>query len=192
MKNDSLLGPWIRHFLLEHLVAERNLSRNTQRSYRDALCLLLPRLALQSRTTVDVLEVEDLSADAVRKFLAGIEEERGCSVATRNQRLSAIHALAHFIGERSPEHLMWCGEVQSVPFKRTGKNPLTYLEKAEIDALLASPDPHTQQGRKDHTLLLFLYNSGARASEAAGVKISDLEGDNRRGGAVRLCGKVKK
>jgi integrase/recombinase XerD len=87
---------------------------------------------------------------------------------------------------------MWCGEVQNVPFKRTGKNPLTYLEKAEIDALLASPNPHTQQGQKDHALLLFLYNSGARASEAAAVRISDLEGDNRRGGAVRLCGKGAK
>ena len=152
MKNNSLLGPWIRRFLLEHLVGERNLSQNTQRSYRDTLCLLLPRLALQSRTTVDVLEVEDLSADAVRNFLAGIEEERGCSIATRNQRLSAIHALAHFIGERSPEHLMWCGQVQNVPFKRAGKNPLTYLEKAEIDALLASPSPETQQGQKDHAL----------------------------------------
>jgi site-specific recombinase XerD len=45
MKNDSLLGPWIRRFLLEHLVAERNLSKNTQRSYRDTLCLFVPRLA---------------------------------------------------------------------------------------------------------------------------------------------------
>jgi integrase/recombinase XerD len=192
MKDDSLLSPWIRRFLLEHLVAERNLSRNTQRSYRDTLCLLLPRLALQSQTRVDVLGVEDLSPDAVRSFLASIEEDRGCSIATRNQRLSAIHALAHFIGERSPEHLMWCGEVQNVPFKRTGKNPLTYLEKPEIDALLASPNPHTQQGQKDHALLLFLYNSGARASEAAAVKISDVEGDNRHGGAVRLYGKGAK
>jgi site-specific recombinase XerD len=192
MKDASLLGPWIRRFLLEHLVAERNLSRNTQRSYRDTLCLLLPRLALRSRTTVDVLEVEDLSADAVREFLSAIEEERGCSVATRNQRLSAIHALAHFIGERSPEHLMWCGQVQNVPFKRTGKNPLTYLEKTEIDALLASPSLDTQQGQKDHALLLFLYNSGARASEAAAVKLSDLEGDSRRGGIVKLFGKGAK
>jgi len=192
MKNDSLLGPWIRRFLLEHLVAERNLSRNTQRSYRDTLCLLLPRLAVQSQTAVDVLEVEDLSADAVRNFLAGIEEDRGCSVATRNQRLSAIHALARFIGERSPEHLMWCGEVRNVPFKRAGKNPLTYLEKAEIDALLAAPNPDTRQGHKDHVLLLFLYNSGARASEAAAVKITDLEGDDRRGGVVKLCGKGAK
>jgi integrase/recombinase XerD len=192
MKNGSLLGPWIRRFLLEHLVAERDLARNTQRSYRDTLCLLLPRLADLSRASVEVLEVEDLSADAVRNFLASIEEDRGCSVATRNQRLSAIHALAHFIGERSPEHLMWCGEIQNVPFKRTGKNPLTYLEKGEIDALLASPSPHTQQGRKDRALLLFLYNSGARASEATAVKICDLEGNERRGGVVKLCGKGAK
>ena len=192
MKNDSLLGLWIRRFLLEHPVTERNLSRNTQRSYRDTLCLLLPRLARQSHISVDVLGVEDLSADAVRSFLAGIEEERGCCVTTRNQRLSAIHALARFIGERSPEHLMWCGEVRNVPFKRTGKNPLTYLEKVEIDALLAAPNPHTRQGQKDHALLLFLCNSGARASEAAAVKISSLEGNDKRGGAVKLCGKGAK
>ena len=42
MKNEMLLGPWVRRFLLEHLVAERNLSRNTQASYRDTLTLLLP------------------------------------------------------------------------------------------------------------------------------------------------------
>ena len=165
MKNDAILGPWIRRFLLEHLVAERNLSRNTQRSYRDTLCLLLPRLALQSRTSVDVLDVEDLSADAVRNFLTGIEEERGCSVATRNQRLSAIHALAHFIGERSPEHLMWCGEVRNVPFKRTGKNPLTYLEKAEIDALLASPEsayPAGSERSRAPALLIQLRREGER------------------------------
>jgi integrase/recombinase XerD len=42
MKNECLLGPWVRRFLLEYLVAERNLSRNTQASYRDTLMLLLP------------------------------------------------------------------------------------------------------------------------------------------------------
>ena len=165
MKNDSLLGPWIRRFLLEHLVAERNLSRNTQCSYRDTLCLLLPRLALQSQTTVDVLEVEDLSADAVRNFLAVIEEERGCSVATRNQRLSAIHALAHFIGQRSPEHLMWCGEVRNVPFKRTGKNPLTYLEKDGNRCVVSGPEPgHPARAERSRApaLLIQLRREGER------------------------------
>lgn len=189
MKNNSLLGPWIKRFLLEHLVAERNLSLNTQRSYRDTLRLLLPPLAAQSRKHIDALEIEDLSGVMVRSFLKDVEEQRGCSVVTRNQRLSAIHALARFIGERSPEHLPWCGEIRSVPFKRTGKNPLTYLEKSEMDALLAAPNRHTPQGRKDRALLLFLYNSGARASEATAVKLSDLEGDEQRGGVVKLHGK---
>ncbi len=64
MKNDSLLGYRIRRFLLEHLVAERNLSINTQRSYRDTLRMLLPLLAVQSRKHIDALEIEDLSVAA--------------------------------------------------------------------------------------------------------------------------------
>jgi site-specific recombinase XerD len=189
MKNAALLGPWIRRFLLEYLVAERNLSPNTQHSYRDTLRLLLPLLATQSGKHIDVLEIEDLSAVAVRSFLKDIEEKRGCRVITRNQRLSAIHAMARFIGERSPEHLPWCGEIRAVPFKRAGKNPLTYLEKSEMDALLGSPDQSTKQGQRDRALLLFLYNSGARASEAAGTKVADLEGNEQRGGVVKLHGK---
>ncbi len=188
MKNGSRLGSWIRRFLLEHLVTERNLSPNTQRSYRDTLRLLLPPLATQSRKYIDALEIEDLSAAAVRGFLKDIEENRGCSTITRNQRLSAIHALARFIGERSPEHLPWCGEIRAVPFKRAGKTPLTYLEKSEMDALLAAPDQSTKQGQRDRALLLFLYNSGARASEVANVKVGDLE-DNEHGGVVKLHGK---
>ncbi|HLH07523.1 MAG TPA: tyrosine-type recombinase/integrase [Terriglobales bacterium] len=189
MKNDSLLGYRIRRFLLEHLVAERNLSINTQRSYRDTLRMLLPLLAVQSRKHIDALEIEDLSVAAVRSFLKDIEEKRRCSIITRNQRLSAIHALARFIGERSPEHLPWCGEIRAVPFKRAGKTSLTYLEKSEMDALLAAPDQSTKQGQRDRVLLLFLYNSGARASEAAGVKVAGVEGSEQRGGSVKLHGK---
>jgi hypothetical protein len=41
MTDLAFLGPWLRRFLLEHLVGERNLARNTQQSYRDTLRLLL-------------------------------------------------------------------------------------------------------------------------------------------------------
>ena len=44
-----------------------------------------------------------------------------------------------------------------------------------MDALLAAPDSQTVQGRRDQALLLFLYNSGARASEAAQLLIADLQ-----------------
>src|SRR5687767_8622759 len=107
MTDPDLLGPWIRRFLLEYLAGERNLARNTQRSYRDTLRLLLPFVARHAGRTVDRLRVGDLSADRVRAFLQDLEEGRGCGVATRNQRLAAVHSLAGFIGLHSPEHVAW-------------------------------------------------------------------------------------
>jgi integrase/recombinase XerD len=105
LTNNSKLGPWIRRFLLEHMVVDRTLSKNTQRSYRDTLALLLPFVAKELKKQVDHLLVEQLSADVVRLFLQHLEEVRSCCAATRNQRLAGIHALARFIGEHSPEHV---------------------------------------------------------------------------------------
>ena len=175
MTDPSLLGPWVRRFLLEYLVGERNLARNTQQSYRDTLRLLLPFAARNVERPIDRLRVEDLTADRVRAFLKEVEEKRGCGVATRNLRLAAIHSLAHFIGLHSPEHIEWCGQVRVVPFKKAPEVPVCYLEKKEMDALLAAPDVNTTQGCRDQALLLFLYNTGARADEAAHVLISDLQ-----------------
>jgi site-specific recombinase XerD len=159
---------------MEHMVGERNLAQNTQRSYRDAFQLLLPAIARRVRKSVDRLDVVDVSAERVRQFLSDLEEKRHCGIATRNQRLAAIHALARFIGSHAPELVEWCGQVRAVPFKKAPQALVTYLEKVEIDALLAAPDTTTAQGRRDHALLLFLYNCGTRADETAHVQIRDL------------------
>ena len=118
--------------------------------------------------------MEDLGADLVREFMRHIEERRKCSVSTRNQRLAAVRTLATFIGERSPEHLSWCAQIRSIPFKKSGHRPVGYLEKDEIDALLAAPDRTSRLGSRDHALLLFLYNTGARADEVAQLTVGDL------------------
>lgn len=76
MDKHEQLGSWVRRFLLEHLIKERNLSPNTQRSYRDTLAMLLPFIAAQLRKPLDCLEVNDLSADRVRQFLAYLEQAR--------------------------------------------------------------------------------------------------------------------
>jgi site-specific recombinase XerD len=159
---------------MEHIAGERNLALNTKRSYRDTLRLLLPDVARRARKSVDRLAVTDLSADRVRLFLNALEEKRRCVIATRNQRLAAIHALAQFIGVHAPELVEWAGQVRLIPFKRAPHVQITYLEKVEMDALLAAPNLSTAQGRRDHALLLFLYNSGSRADEAAHVLIGDL------------------
>ena len=143
MFDHASLGPWIRRFLLEHLVMERNLSVNTRASYRDMLTQLLPYAARRLEKSVDRLLVTDLAPALVREFLADLENARQCSVATRNQRLAGIHALARFIGESSPEHVEWCTQIRSIPFKKATQVGVSYLDKQEMDALLARQiNPH--------------------------------------------------
>jgi site-specific recombinase XerD len=189
MTDHALLGPWVRRFLLEYLVQERHLSINTQRSYRDMLALLLPYVGNHLKRSVDRLTVDDLSADLLRQFLADLESKRHCIAATRNQRLGGLHALARFIGQNSPEHVAWCAQIRLIPFKKIAHPGITYLEKQEIDAILASPDRSTAQGQRDYALLLFLYNSGARASEAAELRITDVDWYTK---SVRIIGKGNK
>lgn len=189
MTDPILLGPWVRRFLLEYLVGERNLAPNTRSSYRDMLVLLLPYVSSLQKKPIERLTVVDLSPEVVRKFLNHLEQERLCSVATRNQRLGGLHALARFIGQNSPEHVEWCAQIRFIPFKKTTHPSITYLHKPEMEALLATPDRRTAQGQRDYALLLFLYNSGARASEAAALGIADIDWHAR---SVRFLGKGNK
>jgi integrase/recombinase XerD len=107
MRDRTRIGPWIRRFLLEHLVTDRNLIRNTQASYRDTLVLLLPFVSQAQKKPTDRLMIDDLSPFRLRSFLEYLEEKRGCGCATRNLRLAAVHSFAKFIGGRSPEHVAW-------------------------------------------------------------------------------------
>jgi integrase/recombinase XerD len=87
-------------------------------------------------------------------------------------------------------HRMVCGHPSHSVQENRKAHHAIYLERSEIDALLASPDRQTGQGRRDHALLQFLYNSGARAEEAARLKIIDL--DLTPPASVRLTGKGNK
>ena len=149
MPSTDVLSPWVRRFLLEYLVAERNLARNTQKSYRDALRQFLPFIARAAHRRLERLRVEDISLARTRAFLHDLEKARGCGIATRNQRLAAIHSLARFIGLHSPEHLEWCGQIQAIESKRVARPLIGYLEKDELEALLKAPDQRTAQGRRD-------------------------------------------
>jgi len=190
MSDHHLLGSFVRRFLLEETVADRNLTLNTQRSYRDAIRLLFRFLAEHHATDPTHVTVEQVSAQVVRTFLKHLEDEHGNSVATRNQRLAAIHSLFRFISHQVPELVEQATQIRAIPLRRTPTPVMPYLDKHEIDALLAVPDRRRSQGRRDYALLLFLYNTGARASEIAGVAVGDLFLDAPA--SVRLVGKGRK
>ena len=146
------------------------------------------------KRSLERLLIDDVSPQIVRMFLADLESGRSCSVATRNQRLAAIHSLARFIGLHSPEHLAWSTEVRAIPFKKASEPTVGYLEKADMDALLQLFNRRTPLGYRNYALLLFLYNTGARADEAAHVHVADLALGRSpsvrihgKGGKIRIC-----
>ena len=84
MTDHHLMGPFVRRFLLEELVADRNLSPNTQKSYRDAIRLLFGFVAESYSTDPTRVTVEQVDAALVRGFLVHLENDRGNSITTRN------------------------------------------------------------------------------------------------------------
>ncbi len=172
MANTHLIGPVVRHFLLEDVGVDRNLSVNTQRSYRDTLRLLFRFMAERYAIEPTQMTVEHLTVDVVKSFLIYLEEERGNAADTRNLRLTALHSLFRFVARQIPELIEQATQIQTIPSRRTTQPMVTYLEKDEIDALLATPDRSSLQGQRDYALLLFLYNTGARASEAAHITLA--------------------
>lgn len=191
MNDADWLGPWLRRFLTEHIVSERNLAINTRKSYRDTFSLLLPFVSAGIHKPVDRLAVSDITSTRVLQFLAHLEESRGCSVQTRNQRLTAIRSFADFVGGREPTLVEWSGNLRSIPLKKATTKPIGWLTKLEIDAMLAVPDRATPQGRSHYGLLLFLYNTGARVSEATQLRMGDMQIGRTDGGhaLVNLKGK---
>lgn len=190
MPERHLLGPFVRRFLVEELIADRNLSRNTQMSYRDAIRLLFRFVAQRTSTDPTRATVEQIDAAVIRAFLAHLEDNRGNSIATRNQRLAALHSLFQFIGRLVPDLVEHAAQIQAIPLRRSIVPTMTYLDKREIDALLAVPEYRRAQGRRDYTLLLLLYNTGARATEVAQLTVADL--NLGLSPSVRFYGKGRK
>lgn len=191
MTESHPIGPYVRRFLLEYVVSDRCLSRNTQKSYRDTIRLLLQFLSQFYSCDATQLTVEQVTADAVRSFLTHRQKNNGNSAATRNQRLATIHSLIRFAARQTPELLDLATQVQNIPLRRVAPKPMPYLEKEEIDTLLATPDRQRSLGRRDYAIFLFLYNTGARAQEVADALVRDLSLDSSAP-CVRIRGKGNK
>lgn len=184
------LGPLVHSFFIDHLVTVKGLRPASVRSYRDTIRLLLCFVADQKGTKITRLELEDLSFEHVLGFLRYLEDERHNQPQTRNQRLAALHALFDYIARREPQMLDVCQQVAAIPMKRAAPAETHYLQRDEVQALLAHLPRTGRHALRDHALLLFLYNTGARVQEVADLRAGHLDLTNPP--VVRLHGKGDK
>jgi site-specific recombinase XerD len=180
----------VESYFRGYLVQTRGASGHTLRAYRDTLRLLFTFLAERRRFPVTALTLADLNVEGVLAFLSHLETTRRNSISSRNIRLAAIRSFFRHLVEHD---LPCAGQYQRVlalPNKRAHVGGAHYLEPEDVKVLLAQPDQSTAAGRRDHALLLFLYNTGARVSEALTVRTEHLCLISPR--HVRLFGKGKK
>lgn len=185
------LGQGIVRFLEHYLPEQRGLSPHTIHSYRDTLVLLLTFMAKAAGVRIEGLAITDLTAKCSVEFLTFLHTDRHNRIATRNVRLSAIHALARFLAAQYPEHLGTLQGVLAIPFHRgASQAPIDYLEREEMDALLKSINRSRPGGERDYALFALMFNTGARVSELLRLCRRDVRLE--RPAHVRLQGKGNK
>lgn len=165
-------------------------SPNTCNSYRDAFKLLLLYFQEEKGIPANSIELRMLNRNLVSDFLDWLEVQRNVSVTTRNQRLAAMKAFAHYVQYRNPEYLENCTDIIAMRPKKHEKPVIPFLTEEELKALLAQPDPSTRHGLRDLTLLSLLYDSGARVQEVTDLKLKDIRLTNPA--MVTLTGKGRK
>lgn len=190
MTGQGQLGPLMHSFFVDHLITVKGLRPASVRSYRDAMRLLLRYVAEDKGTKITKLGLDDLTFERMVGFLRYLEQDRHNHTRTRNQRLAALHTLFDYIAAREPEMLAVCQRVAAIPMKRAAPPETSFLERDEVEALLRDLPREGRLALRDRTLLLFLYNTGARVQEVADLRVEHLElGEHP---LVRLHGKGDK
>lgn len=180
----------LQRFFAERLLQQQNASPRTVEAYRDSFRLLLSYAQRERGKPPAKLALCDFDATLVLEFLAHLETERHNTVRSRNARLAAVRAFAHYVALQCPPALQLAQQILAIPMKRFEKPMLGFLSRDEMQALLAAPDTATWCGHRDRIMFALLYNTGARVSEMIGIRVADVTLATTS--SVRLHGKGRK
>jgi site-specific recombinase XerD len=178
----------VESFFVDYMKLLRGASQRTLASYRDALRLLFEYASQVKKVPIDRLRLTDFDADLVAAFLQHLERDRHNRVSTRNCRLAALHSFFSHVLRRQSEEAGRLARILALPRKRHPLAPPRHLDPPVVQELLRAPNRQTPSGRRDYALILFLYNTGARVSEAIMAHRSDM----LPGPAIHLVGKGNK
>jgi site-specific recombinase XerD len=181
---------YLSSFLTKYLPCEQNLSVNTIAVYRDTFRLFLKYCNEEKGLPPNSIKLSSFTRELVVEFLDWTEFKRGCSIATRNQRLSSLHGFIKFVQADSPDDLFELTRVLGIPSKKAPKTIVQYLTEDDLKTLFEQPDVHTRQGRRDLVLLTLMYDSAARVQEISDLRVKDVR--LSKPAVLTLCGKGRK
>lgn len=169
------LGQIVRSFFEDYLQVQKGFRPTSIRSYRDTLRLFLCFVARDRGLRITQLALEDLTFERTQRFLHHLETDRHNHPRTRNQRLAALRTLFDYIAHRVPEMLSTGQQIALIPVKRAHLPEMHFLDRRETTELFQKLPTQGRLALRDRTLLLFLYNTGARVQEVAELRRSHLD-----------------
>lgn len=180
----------LQAFFTDRLMSQKQASAHTVASYRDTFRLLIEYVHERLKKEPANIRIADLNTDFVMSFLNHLEEKRGVSARSRNQRLGAIRSFFRYVAFKAPEHSGLVQQILAIPSKRHDHTLVDFLTREEIEAILEKPDRNTWLGRRDHALILLAVQTGMRVSELTGLCRRDLAIE--KAAHVRCLGKGRK
>jgi len=164
----------LQSFFTDRLSRQRRASPHTIAGYRDSFRLLFQFAKDRLGKAPSDLTLDDLNVSFIGHFLDDLEARRKNSARTRNIRLAAIHSFFQYVAFEEPAHALLCQRILAMPTKRHERRPIEFLNKEEIDAMLAATDSFSWIGRRDRTMLFLTIQTGLRVSELIGLTCQDI------------------
>lgn len=176
MKNKNVIFlELLESFFSNYLPDAIGASKNTIVSYKYAFRLLLEYMNLKENISADEITFDVLDYNRIYGFLEWIENERGCSPSTKNQRLSALLSFSEYAQNRNFEAAtVFRSSLLKIPQKKTHHAIRSIFTIDEISKLLGLPDEKTETGLRDKVILSFMYASGTRAQEVCDLKVRNI------------------
>ena len=186
----TTLPALLQQFFTDRLCTQMEASPNTIAGYRDTFRLLLRFVSERTGRVPTKLKIEDIDATLIGDFLIHVETLRRNTARSRNTRLAAIRSFFRFVAMNEPAYMLHCQKILAMPGKRYVRRTVAFLDRIEIDALLAAPDRTTWSGRRDHAILMVALQTGLRASELINLRRCDIV--TGTGAHIRCEGKGRK
>lgn len=183
-------GFHITKFFGEYLPLNLTASINTIKSYRDTFVQFIGFFEKKYKIKSNKLSFYNITASSIEDFLLWLEAEKQMSMATRNQRLAAIHSFFKYLQHREPAYFNLCTSILSIRFKKISLSVVSYLSLDEIKTLFSLPNKNIKQEYRDLTMLVILYDTGARVQELIDLKLQQIRLDSKP--IVYLQGKGNK
>ena len=171
----SPLFTLVRSFFLVFLPEEQKCSPNTIRSYRKSLELLFDFVKERNSVALNEITFEMMDRNTVSEFLSYLENERNCSISTRNHRLHCIRAFFKYAAQEDITVIAHLEEIQKVKRAKQPETIVEHMSEDAVQAILKQPDTYTEKGKRDAFLLLFLYKTGARVQELVDIRLCDIQ-----------------